>query len=200
MAAKGLTNRAYSVTVHNEHSEWRVWMAALAANYEDGIVDYAVVSLEESRAGVLHLQGFVVFNESLDGQPSTVLEGHWTKARSLSGARDYCAGVGIHIDKTGVFATVEFGDWVDPAWNQNLRARKCYEFSRLVIRGYNAHDIARHDPAGYLYVGDRQIDSICAVNFLHVGRDEKSPYYYIGLQQMISELESEPDFSAEEEE
>lgn len=182
--------RSWSCTVHAKHASLYDTMVQMESLYTNHQVDYACISLEVSKAGRLHLQGFVVFNESLEDKPSEVLAGHWQQARSLSGARDYCARQGIHIGKKGVRAVYEFGDWVDPAWNQNLRARKCYEFSRLVREGFTSADIARYDPAGYLYVGVSQLDAICAVNF-DVPKVVNEPYYYIGRKQYFLNLEDD---------
>lgn len=188
-------SRCFSVTVHWNHidGKYNDWMQDVGRLYDTGIIDYAVVSFEESSSGLMHFQGFIVWNETAE-KPTNYLSGHWEKARSLSGARDYCAAHGIHVDKKGVHSRIEFGDWVDPAWNQNLRARKCYEFSRLILKGASYTTLASIDPAGCLYIGETQIRSLLNVNFVDRRNISYSPYYYIGR----NDLEKSFDFYVDE--
>lgn len=163
--------------------------------YDENLIDYAVFSCEESKAGKKHLQGFVVFNEEFlqSQKPTERLPGHWLKARNLSGSRDYCAAVGIHITKPGVFKVVEFGDWIDPGWNQTLRSRLIYQMAEELKAGTRLAALYAAMPHAVLLVGPSNIENLVKNARLSDHRQEptllsSSTYYYIGRTFMEEEL------------
>ncbi len=199
-----LKRRSFSVTVHLAHLDRCIQLARDSNREGDptfsdylgevgklkdkGVIDYAVVSLEESSQGLVHLQGFVVWNESAfdeDKKPTEWLPGHWTRARSLSGARDYCAAVGIHIKKQGLFGVIEYGDWVDPGWNQSLRSRLIYQLAAELEHGTKYSDLCAKMPAAVLLVGPSNLSNVQEMRaFAQDGKARSlatEPYYYIGL-------------------
>lgn len=187
-----MKSRAWNATVHRAHAPFREYLDNLAKLFDDGKIDYAAVSLEDSKAGKTHLQVFVIFNESTQEKgfkPSELLAGSWSKARSLTGSRDYCMAEGIHYRKMGVRRIFEFGDWVDAGYNINIKFRKQYQFSEMLIDGVKPSDIAKKDPAGVLLVGLKNLVELsnALVGLPPVFPNE--PYYYIGLEQLSQELD-----------
>ena len=189
--------RCYAVTINPSHMSFTKGLDTVSKLYDEGIIDYAVISLEESN--LVHLQGFITFNEAAfvaddDGvpqKPTDWMKGHFTKARSLSGARDYCAREGIHVSKKGHFRSFEFGEWVDPGWNQHLRTRKIFEFTQHMIRGADVGDLAHLDPAGVLLVGQQNLLELVVKRkaTLPPRKDIlRRPYYYIGSPQLKNEI------------
>ncbi|AXH76693.1 MAG: hypothetical protein [Circoviridae sp.] len=193
-------DRCYTATVHPNHERFTVWLEMLSKLYDDGKVEYAMVALETSNDKI-HLQPFVVFNESAwtlkEGnktktfKPTEVLAGHWSKARSLSGARDYSARRGIHISKPGLLESFEFGEWVDPAYNSSLRTRLSFEFAARITDGETVVDLAISDPSGVLVVGQKQLEDLYSLRgrqgSVH-GDTVKRPYYYIGRSDFLNRL------------
>ncbi len=175
------------MTFHLGHGDFAVHLLSVAQLYEQGKIDYSCYCCEISRAGVLHLQGFVIFNEVAleNGQkPTDHLGGSWQKARSLTGARDYIAREGIHYAKGGLLGSYEFGEWVDAGYNINIKFRKQYQFSRMLEDNISPAEIAAHDPAGVLLVGLKNLQDL----YIHVRGGKKpvlpnAPYYYIGREQ-----------------
>lgn len=189
--------RCYAVTINPSHASFSTGLDTIAKLYDEGIIDYAVISLEESN--LVHLQGFITFNEAAfapddDGvpnKPTDWMRGHFTKARSISGARDYCAREGIHVSKKGHFRSFEFGEWVDPGWNQHLRTRKIFEFTQHIIRGADVVDLAHHDPAGVLLIGQQNLTELVVKRKSTLPPRKTSlrrPYYYIGSSQLKNEI------------
>jgi len=178
----------------------RAILIRLGELLEKSVIDYACISAEVSNAGLPHLQGFVVFNESAFGtkqdprKPSDYITAHWLKARNLSGSRDYCARAGIHIGKKGVFDRFEFGDWVDPGWNQTLRSRLIYEFAHRLKAGTTTGEIARSNPDGALLVGLNNLEGLLTTmtksRDRYIPRLARRPYCYIGRTFLIERLES----------
>ena len=129
-------------------------------------------------------------------KPSDRLPGHWTKARSLTGARDYCAGAGIHFGKQEVVCRWEFGSWVDPGWNQSIRTRLVYEFaSRIQDWGWTIKQLKVLNPAGVLLLGENNLKSLRVSPAMREEPPEsREPYCYIGrtsLDAVNLELASE---------
>lgn len=189
--------RCYAVTINPAHSSFTTGLDTIAKLYDEGIIDYAVISLEESNK--VHLQGFITFNESaFDGdedgvplKPTDHMSGHFTKARSLSGARDYCAREGIHVSKKGHFRSFEFGEWVDPGWNQHLRTRKIYEFTQHIVRGADVGDLVHYDPSGVLLIGQQNLSDLVARRKANLPPQKsvmRRPYCYIGSSQLKNEI------------
>ncbi len=196
-----LKNRSWNVTVQYGHQRWDCWLVELSKQFDEGNVEYAAVSLEKAKKGTIHLQGFVVFHESADSRPSEYLLGHWTKARSLSGSRDYCVRRGIHIEKEGVIRTFEFGHWVDPAWNQGIRSRTAYEFGRRIANGSSVVDLAIENPAGVLLIGESNLANLVSLRGRMGSVNANTPYYYIECLQLMDEvLKYQEITSAQEEE
>jgi len=194
-----IKSRSYTCTVHAGHGDFREYFLKLARRYDEGLIDYAAYCVEVSKTGRMHLQGFVIFNESLGkDKPTDHLGGSWAKARSLTGARDYIMREGIHYLKSGIVgAPVEFGDWVDAGYNINIKFRKQYQFARMVERNWSASQIANYDPAGMLLVGQKNVEALAAS--LRLGsnrRFEYEPYYYIGLENFRDYLRHEGTFWA----
>ena len=209
--------RCYAVTINPSHASFSTGLDTISKLYDEGIIDYAVISLEESN--LVHLQGFITFNEAAfvsdeDGvpqKPTDWLKGHFTKARSLSGARDYCAREGIHVSKKGHFRSFEFGEWVDPGWNQHLRTRKIFEFTQQIVNGADVNDLAHIDPAGVLLVGQQNLTELVVKRKATLPPRNnvlRRPYYYIGSSQLKNEINNvvkefvtlqDPYFSTEEE-
>ena len=188
--------RCYAVTVNPGHDTWTTGLVNVQNLFDEGKIDYACISVEES--DLVHLQGFITFNEVVftkdsEGnvpKPTDLMNGHFTKARSISGARDYCAREGIHISKKGHFRSFEFGEYVDPGWNQHLRTRKIFEFTQHIIDGADVGDLAQVDPAGVLLIGQNNLAELVSrraqsgVRKITVSR----PYYYIGSTQFLNEI------------
>jgi len=209
--------RCYAVTINPAHQSFIRGLDTVSKLYDEGIIDYAVISLEESAK--VHLQGFITFNESAfvadeEGvplQPTDHLAGHFTKARSLSGARDYCAREGIHVSKKGHFRSFEFGEWVDPGWNQHLRTRKIFEFTQHIVNGADVGDLVHFDPSGVLLIGQANLSELVARRKASLPPQKnvmRRPYYYIGSSQLKNEINNvvtehlalqDPFFSTEEE-
>ena len=213
MTSLSFKQRAYSCTVHQGHLDaappkapegvnaseegvtFESWLWDLTHNFEDGIIDYAVTSAEVTKDGREHLQSFVVFNESAFSEgkkPTDFLPGHWTKARSLSGARDYCAGQGIHITKPGLFNVFEWGQWIDPGWNQTLRSRLIFQMAAQMQAGDTVGNLSCHYPAAVLLVGLHNLENVQGLR----GEWEKqmrplsgtAAYYYIGRTDLARHL------------
>lgn len=189
--------RCYAVTINPSHNSFTKGLDTVSKLYDEGIIDYAVISLEESN--LVHLQGFITFNEAAfvsddDGvpqKPTDWMKGHFTKARSLSGARDYCAREGIHVSKKGHFRSFEFGEWVDPGWNQHLRTRKIFEFTQQIVNGADVNDLAHIDPAGVLLVGQQNLTELVVKRKATLPPRNnvlRRPYYYIGSSQLYNEI------------
>ena len=198
-----MKDRSYSCTVHRAHSCFKEWLLKLALLYEDGLIDYSAVSYETSKAGKPHLQAFIVFNESAElskeKKPTDIIVGSYQKSRSLTGNRDYCMAQGIHYRKPGVIRIYEFGSWVDPGYNINIKFRKQYQYSEQMRDGLSPTDLAKLDPAGVLLVGLKNLMEMNAAihnGVMNVHGYPNEPYYYIGLKHLKSEVES----IAEEEE
>lgn len=196
-------DRCYTATIHIGHGRLCSWLDKLSLLYDEGKVDYAMVALEESNDRI-HLQPFIVFNESAwtlkEGnktktfQPTDLFgvgSGDYRKARSLSGARDYSARRGIHVDKAGLIQSFEFGDWVDPAYNSSLRTRLSYEFASRITNGETVVDLAISDPSGVLVVGQKQLEDLYSLRGRQgsvTGDTVKRPYYYIGRSEFLNRL------------
>lgn len=180
-------------------------LIAIGELYLSGVLDYAAVACERSRAGIIHLQGFVVFNESAfeknkHKKPSNYLPGHWLKARNISGTRDYCAGAGIHVEKADVIARFEFGDFIDPGWNQTLRMRLIYQLSAQIAAGARMDTLALEFPAAVLLVGEQQLKNLQVLRSAAEEAYSRSsrgyvdswqfsgPYYYIGSTELAEYL------------
>lgn len=199
-----LIDRCYSATIHKGHMDLVEWLNKTADLYDEGKVEYACVALEVSKTGRLHLQPFIVFNESSwtlkEGNKTKTFKptdlygrksGDYRKARSLSGARDYSARRGIHIDKGGLIATFEFGDWVDPAYNSSLRTRLSYEFGHRIACGETPTDIALENPMGLLVVGQKALEDLRSLRGGSASENKrKRPYYYIGRSELNIFIES----------
>ncbi len=189
-------DRCYAVTVNPGHDTWTTALDAVSKLYDSGVIDYACMAVEESKW--VHVQGFITFNESAfvdeDGlpiQPTEHMNGHFTKARSISGARDYCAREGIHVGKKGHFRSFEFGEYVDPAWNQHLRTRKIFEFTQHIVNGADVGDLVYVDPAGVLLIGQANLQELIARRKANLPPQKdamRRPYYYIGSSQLKNEL------------
>ena len=122
-----------------------------------------------------------------------------SRVRSLTGNRDYCMAQGIHYRKPGVIRIYEFGSWVDPGYNINIKFRKQYQYSEQMRDGLSPTDLAKLDPAGVLLVGLKNLMEMNAAihnGVMNVHGYPNEPYYYIGLKHLKSEVES----IAEEEE
>lgn len=188
-----MKSRAFNATVHKGHtSNFTAYPLKLARLFEDGQLDYCAVSLEDSKASKTHYQVFVIFNEAVmvkGFKPSDLLEGSWSKARSLTGSRDYCMSEGIHYRKKGVHRIFEFGDWVDAGYNINIKFRKQYQFSEMLIDGVKPSDIAKKDPAGVLLVGLKNLVELSNALVGLPAIFPNEPYYYIGLKHLSNELE-----------
>lgn len=183
----------------DEQSGMNAFLEQTGEHFDNGVIDYAIISLEESSKGVPHLQGFFVFNEAAlekGKKPTDYLNGHWTKARSLSGARDYCAAVGIHIKKPGLYGVVEYGQWVDPGWNQNLRSRLIYQMAAEIEHGSTYANLCVEMPAAVLLVGTHNLSSLeemrahyMPTSSSKVGRSlATSPYCYIGRTFLLEDF------------
>lgn len=170
---------------------WLTWLDSLSEAYEAGSVDYAIISAELSKTNRPHLNGFVVFNEECEDKPTELISGHWLKARNLSGSRDYCAKAGIHIGKPGVLDTIEFGEWIDPGWNQSLRSRLIYDSAFRLKRGQTLERLCAERPEVVLLVGLHNLrdvrDSALKARYADDGAESTagteqyfSPYCYIG--------------------
>lgn len=188
--AMGLKERSYNVTVHFGHDDFQVHLLSVAVLYEQGIIDYAAYAAEVSRSGRFHLQGFVIWNESAiqdfkdkDKKPSDLLKGSWTKARSITGSRDYCCREGIHYNKEGLVSSYEFGEWVDAGYNINIKFRKQYQYAMMLRRGISVGEIATSDPAGVLLVGLKQLQDLAMYAIRKKSLLPHAPYYYIGREQ-----------------
>ncbi len=189
-------DRCYAVTVNPGHDTWTTAIDTVSILYDSGVIDYACMAVEE--ATWVHVQGFITFNESafvdeegLPQLPTDLMNGHFTKARSISGARDYCAREGIHIGKKGHFRSFEFGEYVDPAWNQHLRTRKIYEFTQHIVNGADVGDLVYVDPAGVLLIGQANLQDLIARRRANLPPQKdamRRPYYYIGSSQLKNEL------------
>ena len=184
-------DRCYAATIHFGHENFQDWLRNLAGFYDLGIVDYCCAAVEESRLGVVHINAFVVFNElAWKGhdkknpfKPTKYLSADWRKARSLSGARDYSARRGIHVDKPGLIQSLEFGDWVDPAYNSSLRTRLSFEFGFRLSCGESVTSIALENPSGVLVVGEKNLEDLSSLRLKPLDEGMKTlkrPYYYIG--------------------
>lgn len=198
-------DRCYMATVHKGHRPLHIWLDKLAELYEDGKVEYACVALETTATGRVHLQPFLVFNESAwtlkEGNKTKTFKptelfgegsGDYRKARSLSGARDYAARRGIHIGKPGLIEAFEFGDWVDPAYNAGLRTRLSFEFAYRIAGGENIVSLALENPSGVLVVGQKQLEDLSQLRGgVAAGITTKRPYYYIGRSELNSYLNLE---------
>ncbi len=197
-------DRCFTGTVHFGHEWFPVWMNQLSGFYDEGKIDYAMIALETSEIGRIHLQTFVVFNEvcwvkeegnkTKTFKPTKLLSGDWSKARSLSGSRDYCARRGIHIEKKGLLKSFELGDWVDPAYNSSLRTRLSYEFGVRLAAGECVTSIALENPMGVLVVGQRQLEDLSTLRGSRIpegAKMMKRPYYYIGRSELQDFLNSE---------
>lgn len=190
-------DRCYAVTVNPNHETWTTGLDTVSRLYDEGVIDYACISVEESN--LVHLQGFITFNELAfqkgeDGvpkKPTDWMSGHFTKARSISGARDYCAREGIHISKKGHFRSFEFGEYVDPAWNQHLRNRKIYEFTQHIVNGADVGDLVHVDPAGVLLIGQKNLQDLVARRKASLPSQKDvmvRPYYYIRSEHLQNEM------------
>ncbi len=199
-----LIDRCYTATIHKGHHNLKDWIMKTASFYDDGKVDYVAIALETTDQGRVHLQPFIVFNESCwtkkpDHKTKTFkptelygeASGDYRKARSLSGARDYSCRRGIHIDKAGLIRTFEFGHWVDPAYNSSLRTRLCYEFGQRIAAGEPTHNIAIENPSGVLVVGQKALQELSALRGKseNVEKSLKRPYYYIGRSELKNYLD-----------
>lgn len=189
--------RCYAVTINPAHQSFIRGLDTVSKLYDEGKIDYAVISLEESN--IVHLQGFITFNESafesdengVPMQPTDHMSGHFTKARSISGARDYCAREGIHVGKSGHFRSFEFGQFVDPAWNQHLRTRKIYEFTEHIKNGATVGDLVHYDPAAVLLIGQKNLADLVARRRAALPPEKnvmRRPYCYIGSSQLQNEI------------
>lgn len=201
----GIKSRAWTVTVHVGHLDalqepdailevaWLDWIDTLGKAYEAGTVDYAIISAELSKTNRPHLQGFVIINEEHEGKPTDLLCGHWLKARNLSGSRDYCAKAGIHIGKPGVIDMIEYGEWIDPGWNQTLRSRLIYEFTHRLKHGDYLGNLSRQNPAGVLLVGLGNLTDVIESGTRsrqNPPPHDFSPYYYIGRTETEKRMRS----------
>lgn len=223
---KGIKSRSYTVTIHTGHATapaagpgaeqppaarggdsiaplpiFDDSLLSLCEAYDDGKIDYLIISAEISKKGTPHLQGFVIFNEEFGALPTELLAGSWTKARSLSSARDYCAQRGIFIEKEGVEFILEAGQWVDPGFNQHLRARLSYEFGTRLKAGDSIENLTKDNPGGVLLVGIANLNGVqekLRSDTISDGANFE-PYYYIGFSHLEDCLKSERswlDFSA----
>lgn len=179
------------------------WLVNCGQLFDDGVIDYGVVSLEQSKNGRPHLQGFFVWNESVfedKKKPTDFLPGHWLKARNLSGSRDYCASVGIHIKKPGVFNVVELGTWVDPGWNQSLRSRLIFQLAAELEAGVSMRDLCSQYPAAVLLVGTHNLEKVeefAGKQTIPAARSlVTAPYCYIGRTNFREALGRDEKFSA----
>ncbi len=206
-----LIDRCYTATIHVNHNlGLHDWIEKTAELYDDGKIDYAILAIEESDSGLVHCQPFIVFNESAwtlkEGNKTKTFKptdiygtgsGDYRKARSLSGARDYSARRGIHVDKPGLILSIEFGDWVDPAYNSSLRTRLSYEFGARIAAGEPVVNIAIDNPMGVLVVGQKNLEDLFSLRGRTADREKqiKRPYYYIGRSELqkrinfVSDLE-----------
>ena len=197
-----IKNRSYNATVNLGHSPWLKWVMQLSTVFDEGYIDYASVALERDRNQRLHLQAFVVWNELLAEEkmkPTDKLSGHWTKARSLTGSRDYVTGTGIHYGKPGVELRMEFGEWVDPGWNQSLRLRKIYEFAKRIREDkWSVAQLKTLDPAGVLLLGETNLKSLWTSPFTEMPESYSAPYCYIGRTSLADHLSRVLDFKGAE--
>lgn len=198
-------DRCYTATIHKGHNDFVDWLDKTSLFYDEGKIEYAMIAIEEANDKI-HLQPFVVFNESAwtlkEGNKTKTFKptelygtgtGDWRKARSLSGARDYSARRGIHINKPGLILAIEMGDWVDPAYNSSLRTRLSFEFGHRISNGESVVDLAISDPSGVLVVGQKQLEDLERLRgkegSLH-SLQIKRPYYYIGRSDFLILLDS----------
>jgi hypothetical protein len=193
-------------------TNYGAYLFAIATLYTSGIIDYAAFSYERSKAGITHLQGFVVFNESAfeknkHKKPTEYLSGHWLKARNISGTRDYCAGAGIHVAKPDVIERFEFGEFIDPGWNQTLRMRLIYQLTAQIAAGARMDTLALEFPAAVLLVGEQQLKNL---QVLRSAAEEaysraspgysdswkfSGPYCYIGSTELAGYLRKYPEIT-----
>lgn len=187
-----IKNRSYNATVFVSHMPWYEWFIQLADFFDDGLIEYASLALEKAKSGEVHIQAFVVWHESLFEKklkPTDKLPGHWTKARSLTGSRDYTAGAGIHYGKEDAFFRVEFGKWVDPGWNQTLRMRLIYEFAKRIREDkWSIAQLKMLNPEGVLLLGENNLKSLWASPFTEMPRSIREPYCYIGRTSLANRL------------
>lgn len=209
-----LIDRCYSCTIHKGHFNLKQWILNVAVAYDESKIDYAAIALEASDQGKVHLQPFIVFNESCwtlkEGNKTKTFKptelfgdgsGDYRKARSLSGARDYSVRRGIHINKPGLIRTFEFGHWVDPAYNSSLRTRLSYEFGQRIAQGESVVDLAIQDPSGVLVVGEKQLEDLKKLRGgVATEHQRKRPYYYIGRSELENYLSLYDDLSYWDEE
>lgn len=196
-------DRCYAATVHSGHMFSHDWLDKLSILFDAGKIDYAMVALEEANDSI-HLQPFIVFNESAwtlkEGNKTKTFKptelfgdgsGDYRKARSLSGARDYSARRGIHINKPGLLFSFEFGDWVDPAYNSSLRTRLSFEFGNRIADGETVVDLALSDPSGVLVVGQKQLEDLQGLRGKAASPQANiriRPYYYIGRSHFLEHI------------
>ena len=133
-------------------------------------------------------------NKTKTFKPTEILgtgSGDYRKARSLSGARDYSARCGIHVNKPNLILSIELGDWVDPAYNSSLRTRLSYEFGERIAAGETVVDLALDNPTGVLVVGQKAIEDLMNLRGKtgsDKGANRKRPYYYIGRSELLKKL------------
>lgn len=195
----GLKERSFNVTVQAGHDDFAVHLLSVAILYEQGGIDYAAYAAEVSRSGRFHLQGFVIWNEEYASKftkksgekPSDYLKGSWTKARSITGSRDYCCREGIHYAKSGLISSYEFGEWVDAGYNINIKFRKQYQYAKMLEGGISPTEIASYDPAGVLLVGLKNLQDLNLALMRRKPVLPNTPYYYIGREQFELVLETD---------
>lgn len=213
-------NRTYECSIHAGHIEDDTTeetgidfgsivsiITEWAEAYEDGVIEYAALCLEESRGQRTHVQGFVTFAPEAYQQesayrvtksgkdkftPSNLLRGSWRLVRSISGAQNYVVRSGIHAGKSGLlYQPFEFGTFVDPAWNTSLRTRILYEISTRIEDGFSVEDLRSVFPLKMALIGEHAIEALVKGRNRHPSWRAYclKPYCYIGREQLEIEME-----------
>lgn len=200
-----LIDRCYTATIHLNHNlGLHDWILKTSELFDDGFIDYAIIAVETTDNNVLHLQPFIVFNESSwtlkEGNKTKTFKptdlygtgsGDYRKARSLSGARDYSARCGIHVNKPNLILSIEMGDWVDPAYNSSLRTRLSFEFGSRIANGETVTDLALDNPSGVLVVGQKNLEDLAGLRGRSASEASLTrlrPYYYIGRSDLQNKI------------
>ncbi len=175
--------------------------------YDDGLIEYAALAVERSRGQRTHVQGFITFSPEAyqhddhyrvtkSGNrkftPSKVIRGSFRLVRSISGAQNYVVRSGIHSGKTGlIHRPLEFGDFVDPAWNTSLRTRTLYEVHIRMKEGFSVEDLRSVFPEKIALIGEHAISVLDKSQRLSASPYESmlAPYCYIGREHLSSEID-----------